>query len=85
MSTPDELARFSGAPQITAPAGASPEVLTAAFEADERIHFSTVTRRWTLEDESGAEWEYEPVKAVWVPVVSAKNRCVQCAERGYLV
>lgn len=74
MSTPNDLAPPSAGPQLTLPAGATSEALAAAFEADERIHFSTVTRRWTYEDESGAEWEYEAAKGAWVPVVSAIMR-----------
>lgn len=57
-------------PTLTAAAGASHDVLSAVFAADPRIHFSTITRRWALEDDAGNEWEYDPFKAVWVQVVS---------------
>ena len=71
MSTPEELARLAAPHLPTAQPGAPPEALAAIFDQDERIHFSTVTRRWTCEDESGAEWEYESAKGAWIPVVSA--------------
>lgn len=59
----------TGHAPITATAGASLEDQAATFESDPRIHFSTVTGRWTLEDDDGNEFEYDPVKAAWLPVV----------------
>ncbi|EJD03292.1 uncharacterized protein FOMMEDRAFT_85466 [Fomitiporia mediterranea MF3/22] len=62
--------RGSGSPPaITLAPGASQELLAQTFAADPRIHFSTVTRRWALEDEDGNEWEYDALKGVWVQVV----------------
>lgn len=49
--------------------GAPPEEQAAAFEDDPRVYFDTQNRRWRLED-GDAELEYEPSKAVWIPVVS---------------
>lgn len=49
--------------------GASQEAQEEAFAEDPRIHFSTVTKRWTFEDDDGNEFEYEASKGVWVPVV----------------
>ncbi len=52
-----------------APPGAPAEQQAAAFEDDPRVHFDTQSARWRLED-GDAEYEYEPTKAVWFPVVS---------------
>lgn len=49
--------------------GAPAEEQAAAFEDDPRVHFDTQSSRWRLED-GDAEFEYEPVRAVWFPVVS---------------
>ncbi|KAI5120978.1 hypothetical protein M0805_006650 [Coniferiporia weirii] len=56
-------------PSLTVSIGASLDDQTAAFAADPRIHFSTVTNRWAFEDDDGNEWEYDISKAVWVQVV----------------
>jgi hypothetical protein len=48
---------------------APPEEQAAAFEDDPRVYFDTQNGRWRLED-GDAELEYEPSKAVWIPVVS---------------
>jgi len=48
--------------------GASAEEQAAAFEDDPRVYFDTQSRQWRLED-GDAELEYEPAKAVWIPVV----------------
>ena len=53
--------------------GASAEAQAEAFESDPRIHYSTVTKRWTFEDDDGNEFEYDAAKAVWVPVVRLKD------------
>lgn len=74
MSTPGDISKQSGAPRLVVPPGSAPEIIAEAFSADERIHFSTVTRRWTYEDESGAEWEYESAAGAWLPVVSDTRR-----------
>jgi len=50
--------------------GASAEEQAAAFEDDPRVYFDTQSRQWRLED-GDAELEYEPAKAVWIPVVSS--------------
>ena len=57
----------SGAP--VAALGASQDAQAAAFAADPRIHFSTVTRRWAFEDDGGNEWEYDANKGAWIQVV----------------
>jgi hypothetical protein len=49
--------------------GAPAEEQAAAFEDDPRVYFDTQSARWRLE-EGDAEFEYEPSKAVWIPVVS---------------
>ena len=49
--------------------GAPAEEQAAAFEDDPRVYFDTQSGRWRLED-GDTELEYEPSKAVWVPVVS---------------
>ena len=49
--------------------GAPAEEQAAAFEDDPRVHFDTQSLRWRLED-GDAEFEYEPSRAVWFPVVS---------------
>ena len=49
--------------------GAPPEEQAAAFEDDPRVYFDTQNARWRLED-GDDELEYEPSKAVWIPVVS---------------
>ncbi|KAH9002007.1 hypothetical protein EDB86DRAFT_2801070 [Lactarius hatsudake] len=51
-----------------APPGAPAEQQAAAFDDDPRVHFDTQSTRWRLED-GDAEYEYEPSKAVWFPVV----------------
>ncbi|KAH9061363.1 hypothetical protein EDB87DRAFT_1682783 [Lactarius vividus] len=51
-----------------APPGAPAEQQAAAFDDDPRVHFDTQSARWRLED-GDAEYEYEPSKAVWFPVV----------------
>jgi HIV Tat-specific factor 1 len=48
--------------------GAPAEEQAAAFEDDPRVYFDTQSARWRLE-EGDAEFEYEPSKAVWIPVV----------------
>jgi len=50
--------------------GAPAEEQAAAFEDDPRVHFDTQSSRWRLED-GDAEFEYEPSRAVWIPVVSS--------------
>jgi hypothetical protein len=50
--------------------GASVEEQAAAFEDDPRVHFDTQGGQWRLED-GDAEFEYEPSRAVWIPVVSS--------------
>ncbi|PAV18990.1 splicing factor u2af-associated 2 [Pyrrhoderma noxium] len=57
----------SGAP--VAALGASQDAQAAAFAADPRIHFSTVTRRWAFEDDDGNEWEYDANKGAWIQVI----------------
>jgi hypothetical protein len=52
-----------------APPGASAEKQATAFGDDPRVSFDTQIARWRLED-GDAEYEYEPSKAVWIPVVS---------------
>jgi HIV Tat-specific factor 1 len=49
--------------------GAPAEEQAAAFEDDPRVHFDTLSGRWRLED-GDSEFEYDPFKAVWIPVVS---------------
>ncbi len=49
--------------------GAPAEEQAAVFEDDPRVHFDKQTSRWRLED-GDAEFEYEPSRAVWIPVVS---------------
>jgi HIV Tat-specific factor 1 len=49
--------------------GAPAEEQVTAFEDDPRVHFDTLSGRWRLED-GDAEFEYDPSKAVWIPVVS---------------
>jgi hypothetical protein len=49
--------------------GAPAEEQAAAFEDDPRVHLDTQSGRWRLED-GDAEFEYEPFRAVWIPVVS---------------
>ncbi|KAN0129771.1 hypothetical protein V8E53_012436 [Lactarius tabidus] len=51
-----------------APPGASAEKQATAFGDDPRVSFDTQIARWRLED-GDAEYEYEPSKAVWIPVV----------------
>lgn len=63
-------ASSGSAPSLTAAIGASQDAQATAFASEPRIHFSTVTRRWTFEDDDGDEWEYDAAKAVWVHVVS---------------
>ena len=58
----------SSLPSITA--GASAEAQQAAFALDPRISFSTVTKRWTFEDDNGSELEYDNVTGKWIPVAS---------------
>jgi hypothetical protein len=55
-------------------AGSSAEVQAAVFADDDRIHFSTETGTWRLEQEDGSELEYDTNKAQWFPVVSP-HRC----------
>ncbi|KAH8119501.1 hypothetical protein DFH11DRAFT_1540309 [Phellopilus nigrolimitatus] len=69
MSTPSTTTSSGSPPALTAAVGASLDAQAAAFAAEPRIHFSTVTRRWAFEDDDGNEWEYETAKAAWVPVV----------------
>ena len=52
-----------------APPGAPVEQQATAFDNDPRVHFDKQSSRWRLED-GDAEYEYEPSKAVWIPVVS---------------
>lgn len=59
----------TGQAPITTTAGASFEDQAATFESDPRIHYSTVTKRWTFEDDDGNEFEYDPVNTAWLPVV----------------
>lgn len=49
--------------------GAPAEEQATAFEDDPRVYFDTQSSRWRLED-GDAELEYEPSRAVWIPVVS---------------
>ena len=49
--------------------GAPAEEQAAAFEDDPRVYFDTQGGRWRLED-GDTELEYEPSKAVWIPLVS---------------
>jgi hypothetical protein len=49
--------------------GAPAEEQASAFEDDPRVYFDTQSSRWRLED-GDAELEYEPSRAVWMPVVS---------------
>jgi HIV Tat-specific factor 1 len=51
-----------------APPGASAAKQATAFGDDPRVSFDTQIARWRLED-GDAEYEYEPSKAVWIPVV----------------
>ena len=40
------------------------------FEADPRVAFSTVDRKWILENsEDGSEWEFDERLKRWVPLV----------------
>ncbi|KAN0107202.1 hypothetical protein V8E52_010404 [Russula decolorans] len=48
--------------------GAPAEEQASAFEDDPRVYFDTQSSRWRLED-GDAELEYEPSRAVWMPVV----------------
>jgi hypothetical protein len=52
-----------------APPGAPAEEQAAAFDDDPRVHLDTLSGRWRLED-GDTEFEYDPSKAVWIPVVS---------------
>ncbi|KAI9509404.1 hypothetical protein F5148DRAFT_759525 [Russula earlei] len=47
---------------------ASAEELAVAFEHDPRVYLDTQSGRWRLED-GDAEFEYQPARAVWIPVV----------------
>ncbi|THH06512.1 hypothetical protein EW145_g4031 [Phellinidium pouzarii] len=65
MSAPASIPTLGGnPPTLTVAVGASQDAQAAAFAADPRIHFSTVTKRWTFEDDDGNEWEYDTTKAV---------------------
>ncbi|KIK97116.1 hypothetical protein PAXRUDRAFT_825288 [Paxillus rubicundulus Ve08.2h10] len=50
-------------------AGSSAKLQAAVFADDDRIHFSTETGTWRLEQEDGSELEYDTNKAQWLPVV----------------
>lgn len=50
--------------------GVAPFPMTAEdFETDERVSFSRLTNKWTLETEDGAEYEYDEALRRWIPVV----------------
>lgn len=55
----------STSPTAAGPAGPS------SFEADPRVHYNTVSGKWTFEADDGSELEWEVARGVWVPVVSA--------------
>lgn len=63
------MSATSSPPFPRAPPGAPTEQQANAFDDDPRVHFDTQSARWRLED-GDAEYEYEPSKAVWIPVVS---------------
>ncbi|KAH9978651.1 splicing factor u2af-associated protein 2 [Lactifluus volemus] len=48
--------------------GAPAEEQAAAFEDDPRVHLDKLSGQWRLED-GDSEFEYDPLKAVWIPVV----------------
>lgn len=49
--------------------GTTFEEQAAAFEADERVHFSKETGAWRYETEDGIEMEWDVSKSAWIPVV----------------
>ena len=66
---PELMSATASPPFPRAPPGASAEKQATAFGDDPRVSFDTQIARWRLED-GDAEYEYEPSKAVWIPVVS---------------
>jgi hypothetical protein len=50
------------------PSATNPE--NVSFEEDPRAFFNKETGTWRLEDDDGAEFEYDQAKSVWVPLVS---------------
>ena len=58
--------------QAGSPASTFPKSLTE-FEADPRVSFSKLERRWILEAEDGSEFEYDEALKRWVPVVSVQD------------
>jgi hypothetical protein len=41
-----------------------------------RIFFSKTSNTWRLEDDDGAELEYDAAKGSWVPIVSSNSATV---------
>lgn len=66
---PELMSATASPPFPRAQPGASAEKQATAFGDDPRVSFDTQIARWRLED-GDAEFEYEPSKAVWIPVVS---------------
>jgi HIV Tat-specific factor 1 len=52
-----------------AAAGSSAEAQAAAFADDPRIYFLKDTNTWRLEEDDGAELEYDAAKGSWIPLV----------------
>ncbi|KAL8292020.1 hypothetical protein RQP46_001486 [Phenoliferia psychrophenolica] len=60
-----------------APAG--PGAGPSSFEADPRVHFNTVSGKWTFEADNGSELEWEVGRGVWVPVLDTSILAAQQA------
>jgi hypothetical protein len=43
------------------------------FAEDPRAFFNRETGTWRLEDDDGAEFEYDQAKQIWVPLVSLRS------------
>lgn len=53
----------------TVSAGSTAETQAAAFASDPRIHFDKTSGTWRFEDDNEVEFEFDPVKGAWVPLV----------------
>ena len=67
------------AAQAIPPVPAGPGLGPSSFEADPRVHFNTVSGKWTFEADNGSELEWEVGRGVWVPVVSSSELMHRCA------
>ncbi|KAI5478405.1 hypothetical protein MNV49_005154 [Pseudohyphozyma bogoriensis] len=58
-------------------------VPTGSFEADPRVHFNTVSSKWTFEADDGSEMEWDTNRGAWVPVL--EDSLVSAQQAAYSV